>query len=71
MNEPSPAIGVGKGSQKMPVAEVRKIEVQYPEALAEACKAGGVLSLGLMTAAGPGIESLITYARIIGNKESG
>ena len=29
------AIGVGKGSQKMPEAEVRKIEVQYPEAFAK------------------------------------
>ena len=43
------AIGVGKGSQKMPEAEVRKIEVQYPEAFAKGCKAGGVLSMGLMT----------------------
>jgi uncharacterized protein YbjT (DUF2867 family) len=46
------AIGVGKGSQKMPEAEVRKIEVQYPEAFAKGCKAGGVRSMGLMTAAG-------------------
>src|SRR3984957_3285745 len=45
------AIGVGKGSQKMPEAEVRKIEVQYPEAFAKGCKAAGVLSMGLMTAA--------------------
>ena len=29
------AIGVGKGSQKMPEAEARKIEVQYPEAFAK------------------------------------
>jgi uncharacterized protein YbjT (DUF2867 family) len=63
------AIGVGKGSQKMPVAEVRKIEVQYPEAFAKGCKAGGVLSLGLMTAAGSDIKSSFTYARIIGEKE--
>jgi len=63
------AIGVGKGSQKMPVAEVRKVEVQYPEAFAKGCKAGGVLSLGLMTAAGADIKSSITYVRIIGEKE--
>jgi uncharacterized protein YbjT (DUF2867 family) len=63
------AIGVGKGSQKMPEAEVRKIEVQYPEAFAKGCKAGGVLSLGLMTAAGADIKSSFTYARIIGEKE--
>ena len=63
------AIGVGKGSQKMPEAEVRKIEVQYPEAFAKGCKAGGVLSLGLMTAAGSNINSSFTYIRIIGEKE--
>ena len=63
------AIGVGKGSQKMPEAEVRKIEVQYPESFAKGCKAGGVLSMGLMTAAGSNIKSSFTYARIIGEKE--
>jgi uncharacterized protein YbjT (DUF2867 family) len=63
------AIGVGKGSQKMPEAEVRKIEVQYPEAFAKGCKAGGVLSLGLMTAVGADIRSSFTYVRIIGEKE--
>jgi uncharacterized protein YbjT (DUF2867 family) len=63
------AIGVGKGSQKMPEAEVRKIEVQYPEAFAKGCKAGGVLSMGLMTAAGSDIKSSFTYARILGEKE--
>jgi uncharacterized protein YbjT (DUF2867 family) len=63
------AIGVGKGSRKMPEAEVRKIEVQYPEAFAKGCKAGGILSLGLMTAAGSDINSSFTYARIIGEKE--
>jgi uncharacterized protein YbjT (DUF2867 family) len=63
------AIGVGKGSQKMPEAEVRKIEVQYPEAFAKGCKAGGVLSMGLMTAAGSDIKSSFVYVRIIGEKE--
>jgi uncharacterized protein YbjT (DUF2867 family) len=63
------AIGVGKGSQKMPEAEVRKIEVQYPEAFANGCKAGGVLSMGLMTAAGSDIKSSFTYVRVLGEKE--
>lgn len=63
------AIGVGKGSRQMPKAEVCKIEVQYPEAFAKGCKAGGVLSLGLMTAAGSDIKSSFTYVRIIGEKE--
>ena len=63
------AIGVGKGSQKMPEAEVRKIEVQYPEAFAKGCKAGGIVSMGLMTAVGSDIKSSFTYVRIIGEKE--
>jgi uncharacterized protein YbjT (DUF2867 family) len=63
------AIGVGKGSRKMPEAAVRKIEVQYPEAFANGCKAGGVLSMGLMTAVGSDIKSSFTYVRIIGEKE--
>jgi uncharacterized protein YbjT (DUF2867 family) len=63
------AIGVGKGSQKMPEAEVRKIEVQYPAAFANGCKAGGVLSMGLMTAAGSDIKSSFTYVRVLGEKE--
>ncbi len=63
------AIGVGKGSQKMPVAEVRKIEVQYPEAFAQGCRAGGVLAMGLMTAVGSDIKSSFTYVRVIGEKE--
>lgn len=63
------AIGVGKGSQKMPEAELRRIEVQYSEHFAKGCKAGGVLSLGLMTAAGSDIKSSVRYVRIIGEKE--
>jgi uncharacterized protein YbjT (DUF2867 family) len=63
------AIGVGKGSQRMPKAELRKIEVQYPEAFGKGCKAGGVLSLGLMTAVGSDIKSSLSYVRTIGEKE--
>jgi uncharacterized protein YbjT (DUF2867 family) len=63
------AIGVGKGSQEMPESEVRRIEVQYPEAFAKGCKAGGVLSMGLMTAVGADVKSSFTYARLIGEKE--
>ncbi len=63
------AIGVGKGSRKMPEAEVRKIEVQYPLAFAKGCKAGGILSMGLMTAAGSDIKSSFTYVRVLGEKE--
>jgi uncharacterized protein YbjT (DUF2867 family) len=63
------AIGVGQGSQRMPEAQVRRIEVQYPEAFAKGCKAGGVLAIGLMTAVGADIRSSFMYARIIGEKE--
>src|ERR1700691_6136661 len=63
------AIGVGKGSQKMPESEVRKIEVQYPEAFAKGCKAAGVLAMGLMTAIGADINSSLKYVSIIGEKE--
>jgi uncharacterized protein YbjT (DUF2867 family) len=63
------AIGVGKGSQQMPEAQVRKIEVQYPEAFARGCKAAGVLSMGLMTAVGSDIKSSFKYVRIIGEKD--
>ena len=63
------AIGVGSGGRRMPDAEVRKIEVKYPEAFAKGCKAGGVLSLGLLTAAGADINSSFKYVRIIGEKE--
>ena len=63
------SIGVGKGSRKMPDAEVRKVEVQYSEAFAKGCKVGGVLSLGLLTAAGVDANSSFKYVRIIGEKE--
>lgn len=63
------AIGVGRGSLKMPEAQVRRIEVQYPEAFATACKAGGVLSMGIMTAAGADVQSSFANPRIIGEKE--
>jgi uncharacterized protein YbjT (DUF2867 family) len=63
------AIGIGKGSGKMPEAEVRKIEVHYPEAFAKGCKAGGVLCMGLMTAAGSDIKSSFAFVRVIGEKE--
>lgn len=63
------SIGIGKGSLKMPEAEVRRIEVQYPEAFAKGCKAGGVLSLGVMTAAGANTRSSFANVRIMGEKE--
>ena len=43
--------------------------MQYPKALAEGCKGGGVLSMGLLTAAGADIKPSFTYARVMGEKE--
>jgi uncharacterized protein YbjT (DUF2867 family) len=63
------AFGVGKGTRQMSEGEMRKIEVQYPTAFAAGCKAGGVLSLGLMTAVGADVGSSVRYLRIIGEKE--
>jgi uncharacterized protein YbjT (DUF2867 family) len=63
------AIGVGRGSLKMPDAQVRKVEVEYPQAFAKGCKAGGVLALGVMTAAGVDVKSSFKNVRIIGEKE--
>lgn len=51
------AFGVGKGSAKMPVDEVQKIEVAYPLAFCRAAKAGGTRVAGVMTAAGADPQS--------------
>jgi uncharacterized protein YbjT (DUF2867 family) len=63
------AMGIGKGSQQMSEAEVRRVEVHYPAAFARGCQTGGVLSFGLMTATGADSRSSIRYVRIIGEKE--
>jgi uncharacterized protein YbjT (DUF2867 family) len=63
------AFGVGKGSAKMPEAELRKVEIAYPLAFCRAAKAGGARVCGVMTAAGADPESGMRYAKIIGEKE--
>jgi uncharacterized protein YbjT (DUF2867 family) len=63
------AFGVGKGSARMPEAEVRKVEIAYPLAFCRAAKAGGAMVCGVMTAVGANPESGMKYARIIGEKE--
>jgi uncharacterized protein YbjT (DUF2867 family) len=63
------AFGVGKGSAKMPEAEVRKIEIAYPLAFCRAAKAAGANVGGVMTAAGANPNSSTKYAKIIGEKE--
>ena len=63
------AFGVGKGSAKMPEAEVRGIEIAYPLAFCRAAKAGGARVCGVMTAMGADPEARVKYAKIIGEKE--
>jgi uncharacterized protein YbjT (DUF2867 family) len=63
------AFGVGKGSARMPDAEVRKIEIAYPQAFCRAAKAGGARVGAVMTAAGADPGSGMKYAKIIGEKE--
>ncbi len=63
------AFGVGKGSATMPEAEVRKVEIAYPQAFCRAAKAGGARVCGVMTAAGADPEAGMKYAKIIGEKE--
>ena len=63
------AFGVGKGSAKMPEAEVHKIEIAYPEAFCRAAKVAGARVCGVMTAVGADPESGMKYAKIIGQKE--
>ncbi len=63
------AFGVGKGSARMPVEEVRRIEVAYPQAFCRAARAGGARVCAVMTAAGADPTSRMQYARIIGEKE--
>jgi len=63
------AFGIGKGSAKMPVDEVRKIEVTYPQAFCRAARAAGVRVCGVMTAIGANPNSSISYVRVIGEKE--
>lgn len=63
------AFGVGKGTAKMPEAEVRRIEIAYPLAFCRAAKAGGARVCGVMTAVGADADSRVKYTRIIGEKE--
>ena len=63
------AFGVGKGSAKMPEAELRKIEIAYPRAFCRMAKAGGACVCAVMTAAGADPAAGMNYAKIIGEKE--
>jgi uncharacterized protein YbjT (DUF2867 family) len=62
-------IGIGKGSRKMSDADVKRVEIEYPREFARGCKDGGVLSFGLMTAAGADPKASSKYLAIMGEKE--
>jgi uncharacterized protein YbjT (DUF2867 family) len=63
------AFGVGKGSAKLPEAELRKIEIAYPQAFCRAAKARGARVCAVMSAAGANPQAGMKYAKIIGEKE--
>lgn len=62
-------VGVGSGSTKWSEEALIKLEVGTVGAFARGCKAGGVPSFGLLTAAGSSSKSKLRYARVMGLKE--
>jgi len=62
-------VGIGSGSLKWSEEELTKLEVGVVGAFARGCRAGGIESFGLLTAAGTSSNSLVRYARVMGRKE--
>ena len=62
-------IGIGKGSQSWSEADIQKLEIGMVGAFARGCHAGGIERFGLLSAAGSSANSVIRYARIMGQKE--
>ena len=62
-------VGVGSGSRKWSDEALINLEVGIVGAFARGCKAGGVTTFGLLTAAGTSSKSRIRYARVMGLKE--
>jgi uncharacterized protein YbjT (DUF2867 family) len=62
-------IGIGKGSQSWSEADIKKLEIGMVGAFARGCHAGGIERFGLLSAAGSSANSVIRYARIMGQKE--
>jgi uncharacterized protein YbjT (DUF2867 family) len=62
-------VGIGSGSAKWSEADILKLEVGVVGAFARGCKAGGVSSFALLSAAGASPRSWIRYARHMGLKE--
>lgn len=61
--------GIGSGSAKWSEADILKLEVGVVGAFARGCKAGGISSFALLSAAGASPRSWIRYSRHMGLKE--
>ena len=62
-------VGIGSGTAKLSDEDILKLEVGVVGAFARGCKAGGIDSFSLLSAAGAGSGSWIRYARLMGRKE--
>jgi uncharacterized protein YbjT (DUF2867 family) len=62
-------VGIGSGSLAWSEDDIIKLEVGVVGAFARGCKAGGIMSFGLLSAAGANSRGLIRYARLMGRKE--
>lgn len=62
-------VGIGSGSAKWSEEDILKLEVGVVGAFARGCKAGGISTFALLSAAGAGPRSWIRYARHMGLKE--
>ncbi|WP_298258540.1 hypothetical protein [Bradyrhizobium sp.] len=62
-------VGVGKGSMKWSVEQLKVLEIGVVGGFARGCRAGGITRFSLLSAAGSSVKSRIRYARIMGLKE--
>lgn len=62
-------VGIGSGSAKWSEEDILKLEVGVVGAFARGCKAGGISSFALLSAAGASPRSWIRYSRHMGLKE--
>ena len=62
-------VGIGSGTNQWSEEDLLKVEVGVIGAFAEGCKAGGVTSFALLSAAGASSKSRVRYARVMGLKE--
>jgi len=62
-------VGIGSGTAKLSDEAILKLEVGVVGAFARGCKAGGIESFALLSAAGASSRSWIRYSRLMGRKE--